>query len=455
MPEKNKKKKYFQSSTGMHDILPHEQPWYQAVEKKVEDIARFYRFDKIETPILEETELFTKGVGQSSDVVEKQMYTFRTKGGDSVTLRPEGTAPVVRSYIQHGMIALPSPVKLYYNEPFFRYERPQRGRLREFHQIGFEVFGENSPAIDGELIQIAYVILKEVGLNDLRIEVNSIGDSFCRPYYKKLLANYFRNRAAGFCFDCKRRLKVNPLRIFDCKEEKCIQIRSQAPQIVDHLCQDCHAHFKGLLEILDEIEIPYELNPFLVRGLDYYTKTVFEIFFVKETGKAKEGEATNSEGSRVADQQASEMAAQEALAGGGRYDNLVRLLGGKDSPAVGFAAGVERIVAHMKEENVVLPKIQEPALFLAQLGDSAKKKSLRILEELRKAKIPTAESIGKNSLKSQLHLADKLSVKFTIIIGQEEVLHNSAILREMDSGSQETVSLDKLVEEIKKRLKNK
>lgn len=464
--EEKKKKKYFQSPSGMHDVLPEDQPRHQLLEKKVEDIARFYRFERIETPILEETDLFMRGVGQSSDVVEKQMYTFRTKGGDSVTLRPEGTAAVVRSYIQHGMISLPQPVRLFYTGPFFRYERPQKGRLREFHQIGFEVFGETSPAVDAQLIQIAYAMLKEIGLNGLRVEVNSIGDSFCRPYYKKLLVNYFRNRAAGFCSDCKRRLKVNPLRVFDCKEEKCTQIRSQAPQIVDHLCQDCHSHFKALLEILDELEIPYELNPFLVRGLDYYTKTVFEIFFAKEFSKVKTEEkieeekkegvaAAPTDSKTVEEQEVKNAPVPDALAAGGRYDNLVKFLGGKDSPAVGFAAGVERIVAHMKEENVALPKVQEPALFLAQLGDSAKKKSLRILEELRRAKISVAESIGKSSLKTQLHLADRLNAKFTIIIGQEEVLHNNVILREMESGSQETVPQDKLVEELKKRLREK
>ena len=269
--------------------------------------------------------------------------------------------------------------------------------------------------------------------------------------------NYLRNRSAGLCIDCKGRLKVNPLRILDCKQEKCIQIRSQAPQIIDHLCQECNTHFKGLLEILDELDIPYELNPYLVRGLDYYTKTVFELFSVKEEKKAEhpsvspEGDGEGDSG-RVLEEDSGHVV-QDALVGGGRYDNLVRLIGGKDTPACGFAAGVERIVKHMQTENVTLPKKHEPVLFLAQLGDLAKKKSLRILEEMRKAKIPTAASVGRNSLKSQLNIADKLDAKFAIILGQEEVLRNSAILREMDSGSQETVALDELVEKVKKLLK--
>ena len=424
------KKPKFQSPTGMHDILPPEQKYFQKIYEVSENIANFYQFQKIETPILEETELFSKGIGLSTDIVGKQMFSLRTKGGDYLTLRPEGTAPVVRAYIEHGMFNLPQPVKLWYFGPNFRYEKPQAGRYRQFWQFGFEIFGEESPVIDAQIIQIFYNILRELKLKNLIIDINSIGDNQCRPYYKKLLVSYFRSRESSLCADCRRRLRENPLRILDCQEEKCQRIISQAPQMIDHLCENCHSHFKEVLEFLDEIELPYHLNPYLVRGLDYYTKTVFEIYEESEEGRA-----------------------QGALTGGGRYDALVKLLGGKDTPAVGASTGIERIMAAMKTKAVRLPQESRPKIYLAQLGTLAKRKSLRLLEDFRAAKIQVSESFGRDSLKAQLARADKIEVKYTLILGQKEALEGTIIIRDMETGRQETIKTEKVVKEMKKKLK--
>jgi len=423
------KKPKFQSPTGMHDILLEEQKYFQKIYEVCEDIANFYQFQKIETPILEETELFSRGIGFSTDIVGKQMFTLRTKGGDYLTLRPEFTASIVRAYIEHGMFNLPQPVKLWYFGPCFRYEHPQAGRFRQFWQFGFEVLGEESPVIDTQVIQIFYNILREIRLKKLIIEINSIGDNQCRPYYKKLLVSYFRSREMALCADCRRRLRENPLRILDCKEEKCQRIISQAPQMIDHLCESCHSHFKEVLEFLDEIGLPYHLNPYLVRGLDYYTKTVFEIYEESPEGRAL-----------------------GALAGGGRYDALTKLLGGKDTPGCGGAGGIERIINLMKTRQLRLKKEREPEIFLAQLGNLGKRKSLRLLEDFRKAKIQIAESFGRDSLKAQLARADKLGVKHTLILGQQEALEGTIIVRDMASGKQETIKIEKVVREMKRRI---
>ncbi len=424
------KKPKFQRPTGMRDILPEDQKYFQRIYNVVEDVVSFYGFQKIETPILEQTELFSKGVGMATDIVGKEMYSFRTKGGDYLTLRPEGTAPIVRAYIEQGMANLPHPIKLWHFGPFFRYEKPQLCRYREFWQFGFEVFGEENPVIDAQVIQISYNILKELNLKNLLIEINSIGDSQCRPYYKKLLASYLRNREQFLCANCKKRLRENPLRILDCKEEKCKRIVSQAPQIIDHLCEECHKHFKEVLEFLDEIELPYRLNPYLVRGLDYYTKTVFEI-----VEDSPEGRALGT------------------LAAGGRYNTLVKLLGGKDTPAVGGSGGVERIIQAMKNKKIQIKKDKQPMIFLAQLGPLAKRKSLKLLEDFRKARIQATESFGRDSLKTQLSRADRVRAKYALILGQKEALDGTIIIRNMKTGRQETIKLDKVVNEIKRKLK--
>ncbi|MFH1401958.1 MAG: histidine--tRNA ligase [Parcubacteria group bacterium] len=421
----------FQTPTGMHDILSADHGFYQKINDVVKNIAGFYGFEKIDTPILENAELFSRGVGAATDIINKEMFILKTRGGDFLALRPEGTAPAVRAYIEDGFANLPQPIKLWYSGPFFRYEHPQAGRFRQFRQFGFEIFGEQSPVIDAQMIQIFYNILQELKLKNLVIEINSIGDSQCRPYYKKLLSNYFRSRESALCADCRRRLRENPLRILDCKDEKCQPVKAQAPQMIDHLCEFCHKHFKEVLEYLDEIGLPYRLNPYLVRGLDYYTKTVFEIF----------------------PEPKDEFQKPSALAGGGRYDALVKLLGGKDTPACGAACGVERIVELMKTKAIAPKKEIEFKIFLAQLGTLAKRKSLKLIEEFRQKKVMVAESLGRDSLKAQLARANKLGVKYTLILGQQEALEGRVIVRDMKIGRQESVKLDKVVYEIIKRIK--
>ena len=444
------KRPKFQRPTGMKDILPEEQPYFEKIYRSVDDIARFYGFGKIDTPMVEDLELYERGTGQSTDIVEKQMYTIKTKGGDVLAMRPEFTPGIVRAFNENGMLNLPQPVKLYTYGPLFRYEHPQAGRFRQFHQVDFEIFGEESAAIDAQIIQIFYAFLRDLKFSHLIIEVNSIGDAQCRPYYKKVLVNYLRPRQNSLCADCRRRIRENPLRVLDCKEEKCQRIKAQAPQFLDHLCDSCKSHFKSLLEFLDEIDLPYHLDPYLVRGLDYYTKTVFEIFSESTVGQK---EAAPEGASLASQERGEEVVSRSALVGGGRYDNLVRLLGGKDVPAMGAAGGVERIIALMKEKGFPGAQMSIPKVFLAQLGDLPKKKSLKLLEELRKAKISIAESLGRDSLRTQLARADKLEVEYTLILGQREMLDETIVIRKMDTGEQAIVKMDKVVEELRKRLK--
>lgn len=414
----------------MHDILADDQKYFQKIYDVVRRVIEFYQFQKIDTPVLEDAELFSRGIGLSTDIVSKEMFLLRTRGGDLLALRPEGTAGVVRAYMEHGMHNFPQPVKLWYFGPFFRHEHPQAGRFRQFWQFGFEIFGEPSSVIDAQTIQIFYNILKELKLKNLTIEINSIGDSACRPYYKKLLISYFKSRINSLCADCRRRLKENPLRILDCKDEKCRRIITGSPQIIDHLCETCHRHFKETLEYLDETGLPYHLNPYLVRGLDYYTKTVFEIFVEGDDGR------------------------QNALVGGGRYDALVKMLGGRETPAVGGASGIERLVETMKKsETVKFPKESSAQIFIAQLGNLAKRKSLKLIEDFRDKNILVAESLGRDSLKAQLRMADNLGVRYSLILGQKEVLEGTIIVRDMASGRQETLKLDKAAEEMTKKLK--
>ncbi len=424
------KKIKFQRPTGTHDILPFDQKYYKKISDALDDVADFYGFGKLDTPIIEDVELFLKGVGADTDIAQKEMYALKTKGGDHLSLRPEGTAPIVRAYIEHGMMNRPQPVRLYYFGPFFRYERPQSGRYRQFWQFGLEVFGEDTPIADAQLIQIFYGILTDLKIEKISIEINSIGDKECRPAYRKALVKYLRSKASSLCADCKKRIKENPLRVLDCKQEKCQKVKEDAPQMIDHLCPECHQHFKKVLEYLDEIELPYHLNPYLVRGLDYYTRTVFEFFTTGPEGKSL------------------------ALGGGGRYDGLVKLIGGKDMPAIGGAFGVERIIQKIKEGDFKEQKKLKERIFLAQLGDMGRKKTLGMIEEFRKAKILVSESFGKDSLKIQMAKAAKIGARYTLIVGQKEALDESVIIRDMETGKQDTVKIVEAVNEVKKRLKD-
>ena len=427
------KKLRFQKVTGMHDVFGQDIKYFDRVREIAQDMADFYNFKRIETPILEEAGLFERTTGESSDIVRKEMFSFKTKGGDYLALRPEATPCVGRAYLENGMFNLPSPLKLWYFGPYFRYEHPQSGRFRQFNQIGFEILGGSDAVLDAQIIQVTYNLLKEFKLKDITLDINSIGDSVCRPHYKRALVNFLKSRSSSLCPDCNRRLKENPLRVLDCKKESCIEVVEKAPQIIDYLCDACHGHFKEVLEFLDESEIQYNLNPYLVRGLDYYTRTVFEFYGEKD-----------AEGKR-----------QDALGGGGRYDSLIKSLGGKDTPAVGVALGVERIISLMKNVEVKFPLPLPPKIFIAQLGTLAKKKSLKIMEDMRKANIRVYESFGKDSLRSQLKIADKVGAEYALILGQREVLEKSVILRNMKTGRQDLVKLDSVVEETKKHLRQK
>ena len=462
----------FQAPTGMRDILPKDQIYFQKIYNTAKDVADFYGFQKIDTPILEQAEIFERGTGEFTDIVEKEMYTLRTKGGDFLALRPEGTPGIVRAYLQNGLFTLPSPIKLWYSGPFFRRERPQAGRFREFHHIGLEVFKEQSPVIDAQIIQIFYTILKELGFKNLVIELNSIGDKQCRPYYKKLLVRYLKSRESLFCPNCKKRIRKNPLRVLDCKQEKCQQVISRAPQMIDHLCEECHAHFREVLEFLDDLGLPYTLNPYLVRGLDYYTKTVFEIISkdssdinqaFSRNNSAKELAVSGKRGrppknfvKDIADNLIQDNLKTKplTLVGGGRYDSLVKILGGKDTPACGAALGVERVVNIMKKDiDTKDIKPDPPKIFLAQLGKPAKRQCLKIFEDFRKAKISTAELFSRDSLTAQMKAADRMGVDYTLILGQKEILDKVIIARTMKTGEQKIIKIEKIVEEMKKRLK--
>jgi histidyl-tRNA synthetase len=421
----------FQAPTGMHDILSRDWRYYKKIYDTCEKIANFYGFKRISPPILEDTEIFNKGTGATSDIVKKEMFNLKTKGGDFLTLRPEGTPGAIRAYIEHGMQNLPKPVKLWYFGPFFRYEKPQAGRYRQFYQFGFEIIGEKDPVFDAQLVKVFSNILEELKIKDISIFVNSIGEKECRAQYNKILKKFLKKSSNSLCKECKERYLNNPLRALDCKVEKCQEALKDSPETLDSLCSDCREHFKSFLEYLDEYELPYSLNQKLVRGLDYYTKTVFEI--------TSEGDNERR---------------QNSLGAGGRYDDLVQLLGGPETPAVGIAGGVERIIAEMKKnDNINFTDSNSPNVFIAQLGDASKKKSLKIIEEFRKAKINIAESFGKESLGAQLKVADKIGARYALIIGQKEAMDNSVLIRDMKNGKQETVKIENIVKEIKKVLK--
>lgn len=420
----------YQTPRGMRDILPSEQIYWTHIERVLCKAVQEFGFQRIIIPTVEFTPLFTRSVGEGTDIVEKELYTFTSRGGDNLSLRPEMTAGIVRAYIQNGMQVWPKPVKLFSQGPLFRYDRPQEGRYREHYQASFEVFGENDPIMDAQLIQMAHRVLTAVGIKSIQFQVNTLGSTEDKKEYRKLLVSYLKSKQVKLCGDCKRRLTMNPLRVLDCKEERCSQVVFGAPQSIDHLSQESHDHFKYLLEYLDELEVPYEINPRLVRGLDYYTETVFEIWADGDAGK------------------------KSALGGGGRYNDLVKQLGGESTPALGFGLGLDRTILQMKKEKTRMHQAPKPRVFLAQLGEMAKKKSLRLFATLEKNGILLAESFGRGGLKAQLRQASKLGVDVTIILGQKEALDETVIVKDMLSGSQETVTQERVVDIVKKLLKN-
>ncbi len=422
----------FQTPRGVHDFLPVDHAYFTVIKKVVRHRARQAGFRRISTPIFESKNLFTRGVGEDTDIVEKELYSFTTKkGGEEYALKPEGTAGIVRSYIQHGMNQLPQPVELYYIEPFFRHDRPQKGRYRQFHQFGFEIIGEPDPGIDAQIIQLAHLIHVDLRLNDkLTLHLNTDGRRSCREKFVGQLRDYFIGKERNLCANCVRRLEENPLRILDCKEEDCQILAENAPKFVNVICDDCRDHHKKVLELLDAIEINYTENPQIVRGLDYYSRTVFEFW-------------DESEG------------AQNSVGGGGRYDSLVEQLGGSSTPACGYAGGIERVISKMKDSKILAPDKDQIDVFVAQLGFEAKKVALQLLTELREEGVHALGALGKASMKDQLGKADKFEVKYALILGEVEVREKKIILRDMSSGVQEVIPIGKAVEKVVKKLEKK
>lgn len=419
------KKFPFQSPKGMHDMLPNYFLYFDKVEKALKKVACFFDFSRIETPIMEDVRLYERGTGMTSEVVQKQMYMVRTRGDEALALRPEMTPGVLRAYIQNNLSHSMSPGRLYYLSPVFRYEQPQHGRYRQLYQAGFEILNTADPAYDAQLISATFKLFEEVKLKNVIVKINSIGCKTCRANYVRKLKEYYRPKLSKLCGDCNKRFKDNPLRMLDCKNEKCQPFKANAPQTVDHLCSACKTHFKSVLEFLDEIKIPYLIDSTLVRGLDYYSRTVFEVYV---------------EGFDF------------ALAGGGRYDYLSETLSGPRMPSIGVACGVERIIEAMKAIEVAPMQKPRPKVFLIYMGDQAKKRAIGLMEDFYAGGVPLRESLSKESLKSQLRQADKEGVDFALILGQREVYEDVIILRDMKSGNQENVPIRKIVEEVKRRI---
>lgn len=444
-----KKLEELQTPKGTHDLFDQDIRLFRKVEDAFKKIVMFYGFGEIETPIFEFAEIFERSAGESSDIVTKQMYALRTRG-EKLVLRPEGTAPVARAYLQYGLMNWPQPVKFFYTGPLFRHEAPQRLRFRQFHTLGLETIGEENPVRDAEIILILFTFFKELGLKNVYVNVNSLGDEESRTQFRQALVQYYRPKIKGLCPDCKERLKKNPLRLLDCKKEKCIELRAQAPAMLDYLSEAAKTHFRLVLEFLDELQIPYMLDPHLVRGLDYYTRTVFEMF-VDDKGTLYDKGKRQESNSPEAEKQESQ--APLAISAGGRYDKLIELLGGNPTPAVGAGVGLERLVEYLKMSGFEMREKAKPRVFLIQLGDQGRKKALSLMEVFRENGITVAEALGKDSIKPQLRNADKLGCDLVIIMGQKEALDGTVILREMKSGNQEIILQKDIIEIVKARLK--
>lgn len=441
----NEKSAPYGAPKGMRDITGDEYYKYQGLFEKAQEVAIYYGFKPIELPMLEKEEVFTSSVGIDTDIVEKEMYALRTKGGDRLALRPEGTAAVMRAYIEHGMQALPQPVMLYYYGPFFRHDKPQRLRFREFRQFGLEMLGTPKSVADAIVIRTVVTILEEGGFKNISVTINSIGDKECRPRYVKELQNYYRKHASALCEHCKERLKGNPMRLLDCKEPACIALKGGAPDAVAYLCGPCKEHFKEVLEYLEEMKMPYIIDKTLVRGLNYYTRTVFEIFENLDE-PPKSGDAAATEPAR----EPAEAKQPLALASGGRYDYLGRVLGSKkDVPAVGVSIGIDRAVLSPLAKPPMPRIIKKPKIYFIQLGAEAKLKSLTVIEILRKARVPITQSLSKDSLGAQLSVAEKSEVPYSIIFGQKEAMDGTVLVRNMGNRSQDTVEIGKLAEYLK------
>ena len=403
-----------QKPKGTKDLLPEESYKWQDAEAKVKKVLESYNFKEIRVPVFEHTELFQRGVGETTDVVQKEMYTFDDKGGRSITLRPEGTAGVVRAYLENGMGSMPSPVKLWYNMGMYRYENVQKGRLREFHQIGAELIGSGSYLADVDVILMANNIFKSLNIPGIKLTLNSIGCPKCRTEYQRILKEFIGENLKDYCDTCKTRFEKNPLRILDCKEKRCKEFNQGAPMMIDYLCDECKEHFENVKSMLDSLNVKYEIDSTIVRGLDYYTKTVFE-FVDEKTGLT--------------------------VLGGGRYDGLVEEFGGQPTPAVGFATGVERLMEMYKEYNSDLGE-KVPELYILSMGFEENKKALEISENLRMAGVTVEKDILERSFKSQMKYADRIKAKKLLVIGENELAEGKAKIKNMETGEEREVALN-------------
>jgi len=416
----------YKAPRGTSDILPEEYVYWKYIEEKAAFLCQLYGYQPLSTPIFEDAQLFTQTVAGGTDIVDKEMYIFEDKNGQELALRAEGTAPVCRAYLEHGLFNLAQPVKLYYIGPAFRYERPQSGRYRQHHQVGFEALGEADPALDAEVIEMAWQFFLSLGLSGVSIQLNSIGCKLCRPGYLEVLKQHYSSYTDRLCPDCKARLTRNPLRLLDCKKASCQNIAKTAPKIPDYLCHECQLHFQSVQKYLGTLSTPFQLNHRLVRGLDYYTRTVFEV-----QPQEKEGQST--------------------LGGGGRYDDLIEALGGKPTPGVGFAAGLERIILNLKGQHLDIPPLPRPDVFIAYLGHEAKIQAMKIAAELRKAELATIMATGDKSLKGQMRQANSLGSTNVLILGEQESRNRNVILRDMRNGEQQTIPLAEIARMLKLR----
>ena len=413
----------YRTPRGAADILPGDQPYWDWVRDTAREAARRFGYERIDTPVFEETSVFVRTVGEGTDIVEKEMYTFLDRGDERLTLRPEGTAPVCRAYLQHGMHALPQPVRMFYIAPIFRYERPQTGRYRQHWQFGAEAIGDANPEVDAETVHLLWSFLADLGLRDLSLRINSIGDGACRPAYLDAVRTHYEPRLQAVCDDCRVRYEKNPLRLLDCKQDRCQPVIADAPQVAAMLCGPCAEHFERVRSVVDLWDIPYEVAPRLVRGLDYYTRTVFEVH------PAAEG-------------------SQTALGAGGRYDGLIEQLGGRPTPGVGFGAGIERMILNLKAAGLEPPGAARPDVFLVYLGEQAHTAALGLAAELRSNGLSVQVPSGARSLRAQLRAADTSRAPTAVIIGNDELAQGAATVRDLGNGEQRPVAMDRLAAEL-------
>ena len=417
----------YQAPRGTQDILPADRPYWRYVTEEMHTVAALFGFSQIDTPIFEETGLYVRGVGEGTDIVDKEMYSFQDKGGTEITLRPEWTAGVMRAYIEHGMHVWPQPVKLYSMGPIFRYERPQAGRFRQHHQFNVEVLGEIDPAVDLEVMSVAWTLLTRLGYRGLSFQLNSTGCPQCRPAYRRALVDYFRAYEDRLNEVDRRRLTINPLRLLDSKEEAAQPLLDAAPHSADYLCEECATHLTSLRSYLDALNMPHSINFRLVRGLDYYTKTVFEVW---------------AEG----------IGAQAAVCGGGRYDKLIEELGGPPTPGIGFGMGIERVIASLKQQEVQPPPLPAPRVQVSPLGEEARVAAIKLVRQLREAGIGALLAFGNRSLKSQLKGADKAHIEYALILGEQELAQGTILVREMATSQQTPVNRGEILNWLRARL---